>query len=142
MIKRFSDHAANERTFLAWIRTAIAVEAFGFLVEKFDVFLEVATRTGGVAPPSVVGETVSDVVGLLLLLLGGLIVVLATLRFRRLSVAIDSADEQATYGARIDYVVVGLLAVFGGVLFAYMSYSVLHVRQGIAPKSAAVHSLA
>ncbi len=142
MIKRFSDHAANERTFLAWTRTAIAVEAFGFLVEKFDVFLEVATRTGGVTPPSAVGETVSDVVGLLLLLLGGLIVVLATLRFRRLSVAIDSADEESTYGARIDYVVVGLLAVFGGVLFVYMSYSILHVRQGITPKSAAVHGLA
>jgi len=28
MIKNFSDHAANERTFLAWVRTAIAVMAF------------------------------------------------------------------------------------------------------------------
>jgi putative membrane protein len=27
MIKRYSDHAANERTFLAWVRTAIAVMA-------------------------------------------------------------------------------------------------------------------
>ncbi len=125
MIKRFSDHAANERTFLAWIRTAIAVEAFGFLVEKFDVFLRVASRTGGVKPPPVIGETISDVVGLLLLLLGGLIVVLATIRFRRLAVAIDSPDEQAAYGARIDYVIVGLLIVFGGVLFTYMSFSVL-----------------
>ena len=36
MIRNFSDHSANERTFLAWVRTAIAVMAFGFLVEKFD----------------------------------------------------------------------------------------------------------
>jgi inner membrane protein YidH len=42
MIKNFSDHAANERTFLAGVRTAIAVMAFGFLVEKFDLFLELA----------------------------------------------------------------------------------------------------
>ena len=42
MIKNFSDHSANERTFLAWVRTAIAVMAFGFIVEKFDLFLEVA----------------------------------------------------------------------------------------------------
>ena len=125
MIKHFSDHAANERTFLAWVRTAIAVEAFGFLVEKFDVFLEVASRTGGVKAPSVIGETVSNIVGLLLLLLGGLIVVAATLRFRRLSTAIDSVDEQAAYGQRIDYLVVGLLVIFGGVLFAYMSLSVI-----------------
>jgi putative membrane protein len=31
MIRNFSDHSANERTFLAWVRTAIAVMAFGFL---------------------------------------------------------------------------------------------------------------
>jgi len=34
MISKFGDHSANERTFLAWVRTAIAVMAFGFLVEK------------------------------------------------------------------------------------------------------------
>ena len=32
MIRNFGDHAANERTFLAWVRTSIAVMAFGFLV--------------------------------------------------------------------------------------------------------------
>ena len=30
MIERYSDHAANERTFLAWVRTAIAIVALGF----------------------------------------------------------------------------------------------------------------
>jgi putative membrane protein len=45
MIKRYSDHAANERTFLAWVRTAIAVMAFGFLIERFDLFLKVAARS-------------------------------------------------------------------------------------------------
>ena len=44
MIKRHSDHAANERTFLAWVRTAIAVMAFGFVIEKFDLFLQPAYR--------------------------------------------------------------------------------------------------
>ena len=42
MIKRYSDHAANERTFLAWVRTAIAVMAFGFIIEKFDLFIKFA----------------------------------------------------------------------------------------------------
>ena len=31
MIRGYSDHAANERTFLAWLRTSIAVIAFGFV---------------------------------------------------------------------------------------------------------------
>jgi len=39
MIRNFGDHSANQRTFLAWVRTAIAVMAFGFLVEKFDLFM-------------------------------------------------------------------------------------------------------
>ena len=45
MITRYSDHAANERTFLAWVRTAITLMAFGFVIERFDLFLRYA------APP-------------------------------------------------------------------------------------------
>lgn len=39
MIVGYADHAANERTFLAWVRTGIAVIAFGFVVEKFNLFV-------------------------------------------------------------------------------------------------------
>ena len=33
-------HMANERTFLAWCRTSIAMVVFGFVVEKFDLLLK------------------------------------------------------------------------------------------------------
>jgi hypothetical protein len=46
MISGYNDHAANERTFLAWIRTGIAVIAFGFLVEKFNLFLLTLAAAG------------------------------------------------------------------------------------------------
>ncbi len=36
------DHAANERTCLAWLRTALTVMAFGLLLERFDIFLAYA----------------------------------------------------------------------------------------------------
>jgi putative membrane protein len=49
MIRNFSDHAANERTFLAWVRTAIAVMAFGFLVAKFDLFLKIGSHSAWAA---------------------------------------------------------------------------------------------
>jgi len=39
VIRGYSDHAANERTFLAWVRTGIAVIAFGFIIEKFNLFV-------------------------------------------------------------------------------------------------------
>ncbi len=32
-------HMANERTFLAWARTSISLLAFGFVIERFDIFL-------------------------------------------------------------------------------------------------------
>jgi hypothetical protein len=47
MIQRFSDHSANERTFLAWVRTGISVIAFGFVVEKFNLFIETIAGTVG-----------------------------------------------------------------------------------------------
>lgn len=34
------DHFANERTFLAWIRTSIGVIAFGFIIERFSMFMK------------------------------------------------------------------------------------------------------
>jgi putative membrane protein len=46
MIGGYSDHAANERTFLAWVRTGIAVIALGFVIEKFNVFLLTLAAAG------------------------------------------------------------------------------------------------
>jgi putative membrane protein len=34
------DYLAEERTFLAWIRTALALTGFGFVVARFGLFLE------------------------------------------------------------------------------------------------------
>jgi len=39
MINRYTDLAANERTYLAWMRTALALIAFGFLLERFDLLV-------------------------------------------------------------------------------------------------------
>jgi putative membrane protein len=48
MIANYTNHAANERTFLAWIRTGLAVAAFGFLLVKLNVFVD---AVGGGSPP-------------------------------------------------------------------------------------------
>ncbi len=39
MIPSYSDHSANERTFLAWIRTGLTIMALGFVIERLDLFL-------------------------------------------------------------------------------------------------------
>ena len=55
MIERYSDHASNERTLLAWVRTGIAFIAFGFVLEKFHVVLKhfLVITPGAVADLSV-----------------------------------------------------------------------------------------
>lgn len=39
-IDRQREHQANERTFLAWLRTSIALITFGFAIAKFSLFLK------------------------------------------------------------------------------------------------------
>ena len=64
MIKRYSDHAANERTFLAWVRTAIAVMAFGFVIERFDLFLQLAAPQLALKQAAPHGQMFANVAGL------------------------------------------------------------------------------
>lgn len=125
MINRYSDHAANERTFLAWVRTAIAVMAFGFLVEKFDLFLEVAAVSlGGRAIPHT-GQLAGNVAGLLLILLGGAMMVIAAIRFRQITQQIDEPQVQSVISTRLEVTLALLLVGLGRTLFVFLSYTVL-----------------
>jgi putative membrane protein len=49
MIPNYTSHAANERTFLAWIRTGLALAAFGLLLLKLNVLVDAVG--GGSLPP-------------------------------------------------------------------------------------------
>jgi putative membrane protein len=125
MIKNFTDHSANERTFLAWVRTAIAVMAFGFLVEKFDLFLELAAPSLVGRSLSVPGQKFGNVAGLSLIVLGTVMVALAAARFLRTAKYIDSPERHPTTGSRIDVTLAGLLIVLGGALFLYLSHALV-----------------
>jgi putative membrane protein len=125
MIERYSDHAANERTFLAWIRTAIAVMAFGFLVERFDLFLQIAGQTLAKKALSPTGQLVGNVAGLILIVLGAIMIGLSVWRFRRTAIAIDSPDTVPGPGDRIDFLLAGLLTMLGSALFVYLAYTVI-----------------
>jgi putative membrane protein len=86
MIRGYSDHAANERTFLAWVRTGIAVIAFGFVIEKFNLFvLTMANANSLDAGRRLQLERLSGPLGrydgLALILLGIALLVVAATRF-------------------------------------------------------------
>jgi putative membrane protein len=125
MIERYSDHAANERTFLAWVRTAIAVMAFGFLVEKFDLFLEIAGQTLARRALSGGGQFVGNITGLILIALGAATIVVALVRFRRTAIEIDSTQTLPGTGERLDVALAALLVMLGTALFVYLSYTVI-----------------
>ena len=126
MIRNFSDHAANERTFLAWVRTAIAVMAFGFLVAKFDLFLRTAARSlaGEREAARIPHSGFGGAVGVALILAGTLIIALSTVRFVRTSRAIDSA-EPGTDREGVDLVLAGLMAALGVALLVYLAHTLL-----------------
>src|SRR6202161_1162400 len=96
MIRNFSDHSANERTFLAWVRTAIAVMAFGFLVERFDLFLEIAAPA---LARRTQGSKLGNEAGLALIILGAAIIVIAAGRFLSTAKAIDSEKSLRSPGS-------------------------------------------
>ena len=125
MIERYSDHAANERTFLAWVRTAIAIMAFGFVVEKFDLFLRIAGASAASRTVPGDGGFVGDIAGLLLILLGGGMMVLAAIRFRRTASDIDAAEVRRGPGNRADLTLVALLMLLGAVVFVYLVYTLI-----------------
>jgi putative membrane protein len=86
-----NDHLANERTFLAWIRTSVGIMAFGFVVVKFSLFvrqvsllLEHKTASGDYAG--------TDIAGVVIVAAGTLTVVLAYMRYRR-------SEQQLSTGA-------------------------------------------
>jgi putative membrane protein len=125
MIERYSDHAANERTFLAWVRTAIAIMAFGFLVERFDLFLQMAGQTLARHTLSPAGQVVGNIAGLTLIALGAATIILALLRFRRTAKQIDSRESLSHFGERLDVILAALLVMLGAALFVYLSYTVI-----------------
>jgi putative membrane protein len=124
MIEHYSDHAANERTFLAWVRTAIAIMAFGFLVAKFDLFLRLEGAASAARAVPGGSGFIGDVAGLALFLLGAAILVLAVIRFRLTARAIDAAEVMRGPGERLDIALVALLVLLGTALFVYLAYTV------------------
>ena len=127
MIRNFSDHAANERTFLAWVRTAIAVMAFGFLVAKFNLFLKIAAQSLAGASGRVIavrGGGFGDVAGLVLIIAGTTMVAVAALRFIRTGRAIDS-PEQRIDDTRMDLALAGVMVVLGIALVVYVFHALL-----------------
>jgi uncharacterized membrane protein YidH (DUF202 family) len=127
-------HMANERTFLAWIRTSIGIMAFGFVVEKFALFvkqlsyvLEISGLSGQQKNFKPLSEAVplsrgySSVFGIILVGLGTLMGVLAFIRYKITERQID----EDTYRPSVILNVLLAISIFsvGVFLIIYLVHS-------------------
>ena len=125
MIKSFNDYAANERTFLAWVRTAIALMAFGFLLERFDLFLQMAALTMGDRAPHIADAGFGRGAGLGLLVAGVAITAIAAMRFVKNAKDIASDEVKSNKGRGVDIALAILLVLLGLALAVYLSHALI-----------------
>jgi len=113
MIAQYNEHAANERTFLAWIRTAIAVIALGFFIEKFNLFMLMLANAALGEPHRSQSVRLLGRIGRydgLVLICGGLaLVLLATIRFVRTARLLDDAQIHSAQSMRAELIMSGCL---------------------------------
>lgn len=95
--ERASEYLANERTFLAWIRTSIAVISLGFVVAKFSVWLhELAWRLDPRMQTLQTGASLP--IGVMMMALGGILAVLAAWHYHKVNLAIERSQVSADRG--------------------------------------------
>ena len=123
MIRNFSDHSANERTFLAWVRTSIGVIAFGFLVERFDLFIAFAAPEALKNKMSVSRGEFGHYAGLVLIVLGMAMILIAAVRFARNAREIDDEKTCPGTGSRVDFALAVLLILMASGLMFYLGHT-------------------
>lgn len=90
-IDRQREHQANERTFLAWLRTAIALIGFGLAIARFGLFLrELQTAVEDGLPDRSIFSY--QTLGIALVAVGLVVIVLSVWRYNQVFWQIEQAD--------------------------------------------------
>lgn len=116
-----SDHLANERTYLAWIRTSIALMAFGFVVVKFALFIKQISivLAGKVILP---GRGYSASIGILLVTMGAIMALLAYFRYRHTEKLLLAQNYQPSF--TLSLVLTLSLIIMSALLIYYLVPSI------------------
>jgi putative membrane protein len=94
-IDRQREHQANERTFLAWLRTSIALIGFGIAIARFGLFLR-QLHLALTQQAEVRASTHSESLGVSLVVLGIVALILAGWRYNQVFLQIERGDYQPT----------------------------------------------
>jgi uncharacterized membrane protein YidH (DUF202 family) len=123
-------HMANERTFLAWIRTSVGIMAFGFVMEKFALFVRQMgcflnqTRPGEKIPLPAISTTPgsSSIIGVILIGVGALMGLLAFIRYKKVEKEID--EDSYRPSLILDVLLTLSIVAVGIFLVIYLSHMI------------------
>lgn len=111
-------YMAAERTFLAWVRTALALMALGFVVARFGVLLR--TLAGQPAPAGPRSQE-SLALGLGLIALGAAVCAFSAHRHGRYVRGLDEGRFRAAFGSRAAYALASLLVLVAAGLALFLA---------------------
>jgi putative membrane protein len=114
--QRFTLHFSNERTFLAWVRTAAALMGFGYVIARFALYLD--QRADGAVDGTVRGA--ATYIGGIGMTIAGLVALLmSTRRYRAHARGIDCGLSPRTHDGYV-YAFAILVGVAGLLLMALL----------------------
>ncbi len=125
-IDRQREHQANERTFLAWLRTSISLIGFGFAIARFGLFMRQLNVALTQQEPSVNPIFNSENLGIVFVIFGIVAIALAAWRYNQVFWEIERADYRPH---RLPvWIMTGVVIILG-----ILSLPLLLLRNSISP---------
>ncbi len=117
-----NNHLANERTFLAWIRTSFSIIIFGFVVARFGVALREFFL---IQHHAVKGSDDSLAIGVMFMIIGIFFSITALIRYQITMRRIEAAKFRP---ANTIAILLGIFAtLFGITLVSYLTFIANHL---------------
>ncbi len=114
------EHLANERTFLAWIRTSIALMGFGFVIVKFTLFLKEISLLLETKGESSKGY--SALIGVIMVALGVILVVLAFIQYKKYQ---NQLNSNSYFSSSKLSLFITLIIIVGGLFLVLYLLSII-----------------
>jgi len=114
---RARDHLANERTFLAWVRTSVAIVVFGFAIGRFAIAMRQLTEFQGRGSKT---TGFSVWMGMSAILAGVALMAAGLARYRKTRAQLEEGKFEPA-GFIVDLVAI-VTVLFGLALAGYLIY--------------------